>query len=596
MSSARYIGDPDIMDKTSDNPPPSPSSTSTDTHPVAAVQVYFLSFSTIDAHNWFRRAEIQFRHERVNCQISRADHVKAALPDEFFPSFSEWLETHGDAAIKYDDLKISLLQRFTLSPESPTNGTPRKLDLLRALWILRIPEPIHTAIPNAEGMEMDGLQRQANHLAEALTASLRRINAIPSEPPPLFQDDKVDIAVLDQKRITTTFTNQFCYYHCYSPKAQPCITAAPTGTNTIFLSNPTTGMRFLVDTSTARSLLPAARWRQPHQPASNVQLIAANSTLISTYGCQHLEISIGGRRFEWYFIVADVTLPLLRADFLSHYQLLVDIARFQLVDTSSLTTTPIAAELTKFALRGDRQLRPPPQRLPRCLQVRTPGATATDLCKTRNLSPHKDIRAPEGAKPLVFITPHCDKEGRFPLTRHKNFLKTGPSEGVLQGPHIPGRHPKTVVTTPFGTFTLTSKEEHLNHLSEVLGRLQQNGLVVHYDKCVFGARKVDFLGHHLTPASVSPLPGKVTTIREFPTPTTVKALQEFVGMVSYYHRFLPGIAVTMTPLYKVQAGKLKDLKWGPPQALDSYWGSRNTTPQLSTWRLTAWWNGSTEPS
>lgn len=163
--------------------------------------------------------------------------------------------------------------------------------------------------------------------------------------------------------------------------------------------------------------------------------------------------------------------------------------------------------------------------------------------------------------------------------------------------------PKTAITTPFGTFSFnyscngllnsdaisqrmidgifgdlpicccyidgilvfsSIKEEHLRHLSKVMGRLQQDWLVVR-NKCVLGAREVDFLGHHLSPAGVSSLPDKVTTIQGFLTPTSVKALQEFMGMVNIYHCFLPGIASTMAHLYPRLAGKHKDLTWGPSQ-------------------------------
>lgn len=103
--------------------------------------------------------------------------------------------------------------------------------------------------------------------------------------------------------------------------------------------------------------------------------------------------------------------------------------------------------------------------------------------------------------------------------------------------------PKTAITTPFGTFTFyyscfglrnsgatyqrmvdgilgnlpfcacyiddilifsTSKEEHLQHLTQVLELLQENCLVVRYDKCVLHAREVDFLGHHISPDGVAP--------------------------------------------------------------------------------------------
>lgn len=77
---------------------------------------------------------------------------------------------------------------------------------------------------------------------------------------------------------------------------------------------------------------------------------------------------------------------------------------------------------------------------------------------------------------------------------------------------------------------------------------------------------MDFLGHHFTTAGVSPLPEKIMAIKKFPNPSTVKALQKFVGMVNHYYRCLPGIASIMTPLYTTLSNKPKELTWGSPQA------------------------------
>ena len=76
-----------------------------------------------------------------------------------------------------------------------------------------------------------------------------------------------------------------------------------------------------------------------------------------------------------------------------------------------------------------------------------------------------------------------------------------------------------------------SKAEHMVHLRQVLERLQQQGLVINLAKCQFGRHELDFLGHHITKHAATPLPSKVTAIREFTRSSTVKGLQEFVGMV-----------------------------------------------------------------
>lgn len=74
----------------------------------------------------------------------------------------------------------------------------------------------------------------------------------------------------------------------------------------------------------------------------NFELTAANGTIIPTYGYIHLLFNLGLRRdFRWKFIVADVPKPIIGADFLSFYNLLVDCRNGKLLD--SLTKISICA-------------------------------------------------------------------------------------------------------------------------------------------------------------------------------------------------------------------------------------------------------------
>ncbi len=106
-----------------------------------------------------------------------------------------------------------------------------------------------------------------------------------------------------------------------------------------------------------------------------------------------------------------------------------------------------------------------------------------------------------------------------------------------------------------------SKAEHLTQLRSVFQRLRLHGLVVSLAKCQFRRREIDFLGHRITSQGIVPLQTKVLAVREFEKPTTVKGLQEFIGMINFYHRFIPGVASIMQPLYKAVAGKSKHLEW-----------------------------------
>ena len=91
-------------------------------------------------------------------------------------------------------------------------------------------------------------------------------------------------------------------------------------------------------------------------------------------------------------------------------------------------------------------------------------------------------------------------------------------------------------------------QSHAIHLRQVLERLQANGLVLNRAKCEFFRSSVDFLGLHVAVGGVSPLADQVAAIQEFPQPTTVKELQDFLGAVNFYHQFVPAVANILLPL------------------------------------------------
>ena len=69
-------------------------------------------------------------------------------------------------------------------------------------------------------------------------------------------------------------------------------------------------------------------------------------------------------------------------------------------------------------------------------------------------------------------------------------------------------------------FASISSEEHERHLRELLGRLNDYGVLMNSRKCVFGAPVVTFLGSAVTAQDTRPLPQKVEAIRTFPCPET----------------------------------------------------------------------------
>ena len=63
--------------------------------------------------------------------------------------------------------------------------------------------------------------------------------------------------------------------------------------------------------------------------------------VIQSYGLKTMSLSLDGRCYPWEFVIANVRQPLLGADFLCTYNLMVDIKGQRLVDTTTFSTFPL---------------------------------------------------------------------------------------------------------------------------------------------------------------------------------------------------------------------------------------------------------------
>lgn len=116
-----------------------------------------------------------------------------------------------------------------------------------------------------------------------------------------------------------------------------------------------------------------------------------------------------------------------------------------------------------------------------------------------------------------------------------------------------------------------SAEEHREHLRLLFRRFEEYGLRIKASKCVFGVAELNFLGHEIKADGIRPLRERVDAIQQFPVPTSVRAVQRFLGMVNFYRRFVPGMARTLQPMHdhltdfqkRNKSGRAK-LDWPPP--------------------------------
>ena len=112
------------------------------------------------------------------------------------------------------------------------------------------------------------------------------------------------------------------------------------------------------------------------------------------------------------------------------------------------------------------------------------------------------------------------------------------------------------------------KEEHMYLLDKVLARLEQYGVHVKLSKCEFLKSEVQYLGHRTDSEGLHPTEEKVQAIRNAPPPTDLSA-SPWLGMINYYHKFLPNMSTTLQPLYALLH---KDTKFEWSAACDdAFW-------------------------
>ena len=93
------------------------------------------------------------------------------------------------------------------------------------------------------------------------------------------------------------------------------------------------------------------------------------------------------------------------------------------------------------------------------------------------------------------------------------------------------------------------------------------------EKCNLFTERLRYLGHSISDGGISPDPEKISAVKEWKKPVNERELRGFLGLASYYRRFVPGFAKVAAPLHALLGGtgKKNHRKVSPIKSTSDAW-------------------------
>lgn len=232
----------------------------------------------------------------------------------------------------------------------------------------------------------------------------------------------------------------------------------PTNTKSrLFVYDPTSRRHYLIDSGSDVCVLPYQTY-MTMKPLSPMRLYSASGTPIKTFGIKTISLSLGLRRlFRWPFVIANISKPIIGADFLKHYGLLIDLKHSCILDP-----------LTSFTSKGTA--------------IRSADSNITlianDSKYSEILNKYKDILCPypAGTKPKHNTVHQIITKGRPVFARPrrlnpqqlklaKKMFETMVEQGICRPSKSNWSNPLHMVPKPNGEFRPTGDYRALNRIT-----------------------------------------------------------------------------------------------------------------------------------
>lgn len=107
-------------------------------------------------------------------------------------------------------------------------------------------------------------------------------------------------------------------------------------------------------------------------------------------------------------------------------------------------------------------------------------------------------------------------------------------------------------------------KKHMDHLCLIICELRRYSLMINFKKSEFCKSEIEYLGYIISTNGTRINNEKTTAIRNYPSPTGIKEVQRFLGLCSYFRRFVKNYAQYAEPLIKLLR-KEGDFIWNENQ-------------------------------